>query len=100
ARNQQNSAVNAFCFREAQEPKLGLGTGGDRQPRMASVYRKLRKCERWWASSVANELLREILRKVVKTQDAGRSNYELRSLNDEINKQLREKRHWEGRIIA
>ncbi|KAF8175282.1 Isy1-like splicing factor [Mycena galopus ATCC 62051] len=50
--------------------------------------------------AVANELLREILRKVVKTQDAGLSDYELRDLNGEIIKQMREKRDWDNQIVA
>lgn len=35
-----------------------------------------------------------------KIQDAGLSDYEVRDLNDEINKLMREKRHWENQIIA
>jgi pre-mRNA-splicing factor ISY1 len=31
---------------------------------------------------------------------AGLSDYEVRDLNDEINKILREKRHWENQIVA
>lgn len=31
---------------------------------------------------------------------AGLSDYEIRDLNDEINKLMREKRHWENQIIA
>lgn len=30
----------------------------------------------------------------------GLSDYEIRDLNDEINKLMREKRHWENQIIA
>lgn len=35
-----------------------------------------------------------------KTCVAGLTDYEVRDLNDEINKLLREKRHWENQIIA
>jgi Isy1-like splicing family len=31
---------------------------------------------------------------------AGLTDYEVRDLNDEINKMMREKRHWENQIIA
>ncbi len=31
---------------------------------------------------------------------AGLTEYEVRDLNDEINKLLREKRHWENQIVA
>ncbi|KAJ7078325.1 Isy1-like splicing factor [Mycena belliarum] len=84
-----------YRFREAQAAELGLGTRGDTRPRMASACKSMRECERW-----RGELLREISRKVAKIQDAGLSDYEVRDLNDEINKQLREKRHWENQIVA
>jgi pre-mRNA-splicing factor ISY1 len=84
-----------YRFREAQAAELGLGTRGDRRPRMASACKSLRECERW-----RGEILREISRKVSKIQDSGLTDYEVRDLNDEINKLLREKRHWENQIIA
>ncbi|KAJ7184952.1 pre-mRNA-splicing factor ISY1 [Mycena filopes] len=88
ARNQQKAQSMLSRFREAQ---AGSGRASG-QPPMASA---LRECERW-----RGELLREISRKVAKIQDAGLSDYELRDLNDEINKQMREKRHWENQIVA
>ena len=106
-----------YRFREAQAAELGLGTRSDRRPRMASACKSLRECERW-----RGEILREISRKVSKIQDcvfsplslvhsaqaylqhlpsiAGLTDYEVRDLNDEINRLLREKRHWENQIIA
>jgi pre-mRNA-splicing factor ISY1 len=103
-----------YRFREAQAAELGLGTRSDRRPRMASACKSLRECERW-----RGEILREISRKVSKIQDclsfsccpimigvqiflrtAGLTDYEVRDLNDEINKLMREKRHWENQIIA
>lgn len=62
---------------------------------MASGCKSIRDCERW-----RGEILREISRKVSKIQDAGLSDYEVRDLNDEINKLLREKRHWENQLVA
>ncbi|EEB97840.1 hypothetical protein MPER_02754 [Moniliophthora perniciosa FA553] len=62
---------------------------------MASACKSLRECERW-----RGEILREISRKVSKIQDAGLTDYEVRDLNDEINKLVREKRHWENQIVA
>jgi len=84
-----------YRFREAQAAELGLGTRADRRPRMASSCKSLRECERW-----RGEILREISRKVSKIQDSGLSDYETRDLNDEINKLVREKRHWENQIVA
>jgi pre-mRNA-splicing factor ISY1 len=84
-----------YRFREAQAAELGLGTRGDRRPRMASACKSLRECERW-----RGEILREISRKVSKIQDSGLTDYEVRDLNDEINRLMREKRQWENQIIA
>ncbi|KAJ8595306.1 Isy1-domain-containing protein [Rhizopogon salebrosus TDB-379] len=84
-----------YRFREAQAAELGLGTRADRRPKMASACKSLRECERW-----RGEILRELSRKVSKIQDAGLTDYEVRDVNDEINKLMREKRHWENQIIA
>jgi len=95
ARNEEKAQSMLYRFREAQAAELGLGTRSDRRPRVASACKSLRECERW-----RGEILREISRKVSKIQDAGLSDYEVRDVNDEINKLLREKRHWENQIVA
>ncbi|KAI0752862.1 Isy1-domain-containing protein [Daedaleopsis nitida] len=95
ARNEEKAQSMLYRFREAQAAELGLGTRSDRRPRMASACKSLRDCERW-----RGEILREISRKVSKIQDAGLTDYEVRDLNDEINRLLREKRHWENQIVA
>lgn len=95
ARNEEKAQSMLYRFREAQAAELGLGTRADRRPKMASACKSLRECERW-----RGEILREISRKVSKIQDSGLTDYEVRDLNDEINKLLREKRHWENQIIS
>ncbi|TFK52864.1 pre-mRNA-splicing factor ISY1 [Heliocybe sulcata] len=95
ARNEEKAQSMLYRFREAQAAELGLGTRADRRPRMASSCKSLRECERW-----RGEILREISRKVSKIQDSGLTDYEVRDLNDEINKLMREKRHWENQIVA
>ncbi|KAL4065999.1 Isy1-like splicing factor [Scleroderma yunnanense] len=95
ARNEEKAQSMLYRFREAQAAELGLGTRADRRPKMASACKSMRECERW-----RGEILREISRKVSKIQDTGLTDYEVRDLNDEINKLLREKRHWENQIIA
>lgn len=95
ARNEEKAQSMLYRFREAQAAELGLGTRADRRPKMASACKSLRECERW-----RGEILREISRKVSKIQDAGLTDYEVRDLNDEINKLMREKRHWENQIVA
>ncbi|KAJ2932854.1 hypothetical protein H1R20_g4242, partial [Candolleomyces eurysporus] len=95
ARNEEKAQSMLYRFREAQAAELGLGTRADRRPRVPATCKSLRDCERW-----RGEILREISRKVSKIQDAGLTDYEVRDLNDEINKLLREKRNWENQIIA
>ena len=84
-----------YRFREAQATSLGLTPKPTRRPRLASSVTSLKECERW-----RGEVLREISRKVSKIQDFGLTDYEVRDLNDEINKLLREKTHWENQIVA
>ncbi|KAJ2916186.1 hypothetical protein MD484_g4198, partial [Candolleomyces efflorescens] len=95
ARNEEKAQSMLYRFREAQAAELGLGTRADRRPRVPATCKSLRDCERW-----RGEILREISRKVSKIQDAGLTDYEVRDLNDEINKLLREKRNWENQIVA
>ncbi|KAG9105068.1 NineTeen Complex (NTC) component [Ceratobasidium sp. 370] len=95
ARNEEKAQSMLYRFREAQAAELGLAQKGDKRPRMASACKSLRDCERW-----RGEILREISRKVSKIQDAGLTDYEVRDLNDEINRLMREKRHWENQIVA
>jgi len=94
ARNEEKAQSMLYRFREAQAAELGMSTKSDRRPRLASSCKDLRQCERW-----RGEILREVSRKVSKIQDAGLTDYEVRDLNDEINKLLREKMHWENQII-
>jgi pre-mRNA-splicing factor ISY1 len=121
ARNEEKSQSMLFRFREAQAASLGLVGRTDRRPRVAASCKDLRQCERW-----RGEILRDISRKVSKIQDCkltavgllvqgvcsagltdplvwravGLTDYEVRDLNDEINKLLREKYHWENQIVA
>ncbi|KDN44541.1 Isy1-like splicing factor [Tilletiaria anomala UBC 951] len=96
ARNEEKAQSMLYRFREAQAAELGFGTRkNERRPRLASSVKDLKECERW-----RGEVLREISRKVSKIQDFGLTDYEVRDLNDEINKLLREKNHWENQIIA
>ena len=37
---------------------------------------------------------------LIRVRTAGLTDYEVRDLNDEINKLMREKRHWENQIVA
>ncbi|TKY89173.1 hypothetical protein EX895_001704 [Sporisorium graminicola] len=95
ARNQEKAQSMLYRFREAQAASLGITPKSTRRPRLASSVTSLKECERW-----RGEVIREISRKVSKIQDFGLTDYEVRDLNDEINKLLREKGHWENQILS
>ncbi|CAG0921140.1 unnamed protein product [Notodromas monacha] len=54
----------------------------------------VKEAEKWRV-----QIIREISKKVSQIQNAGLGEFKIRDLNDEINKLLREKRHWEIRIV-
>ncbi|KAK3103849.1 hypothetical protein FSP39_022418, partial [Pinctada imbricata] len=66
----------------------------ERRPYLATDCDDLRKAEKW-----RRQIIGEISRKVAQIQNAGLGEFKLRDLNDEINKLLREKGHWEDRIV-
>ncbi|KAJ3036145.1 NineTeen Complex (NTC) component [Rhizophlyctis rosea] len=82
-----------YRFREAQAAELGLGSRKERRPYLASQCDNLKDADKW-----RGHVIRDISRNVSKIQDSGLSEYQVRDLNDQINKLLREKRHWEIRI--
>jgi len=91
ARNAEKAMTTLARWRNAQLGTLG---GKDRRPYLASECKDLKECERW-----RREILREISKKVTQIQNAGLGEYRIRDLNDEINKLLREKYHWEVQIF-
>ncbi|XP_032661429.1 pre-mRNA-splicing factor ISY1 homolog isoform X2 [Chelonoidis abingdonii] len=66
---------------------------GERRPFLASECNELPKAEKW-----RRQIIGEISKKVAQIQNAGLGEFRIRDLNDEINKLLREKGHWEVRI--
>ena len=65
-----------------------------KRPHLATECDDLVEADRWRA-----QLLREVGRKVMDIQNSGLGEARLRDLNDEINKLIREKGHWEKRIV-
>lgn len=91
ARNAEKAMTTLARWRANQLGTLG---GKERRPYLASECKDLKECERW-----RREILREISKKVTQIQNAGLGEYRIRDLNDEINKLLREKYHWEVQIF-
>ncbi|KAK9286397.1 hypothetical protein L1049_014793 [Liquidambar formosana] len=92
ARNEEKaqSMLNRFIALKAEEKKKPK----ERRPYLASECRDLAEADKW-----RQQIMREIGRKVAEIQNEGLGEHRLRDLNDEINKLIREKVHWERRII-
>ncbi|XP_045164764.2 pre-mRNA-splicing factor ISY1 homolog [Mercenaria mercenaria] len=65
----------------------------ERRPYLATECDDVRKAEKF-----RRQIIGEISKKVAQIQNAGLGEFKLRDINDEINKLLREKGHWEDRI--
>ncbi|XP_018575466.1 pre-mRNA-splicing factor ISY1 homolog [Anoplophora glabripennis] len=91
ARNAEKAMTTLARWRAAQ---LGeTDKHKKRRPYLASECKSLYACEKW-----RMQIIREIAKKVSQIQNAGLGEFRIRDLNDEINKLLREKRHWEDQI--
>eukprot|EP00250_Pteridium_aquilinum_P013861 c21618_g1_i1 orf=604-1479(-) len=92
ARNEEKaqSMLNRFLAFKNEEKKKPK----EKRPYLASECRDLAEADKWRL-----QILREIGRKVMDIQNPGLGEHRLRDLNDEINKLIREKGHWEARIL-
>ncbi|MCJ1465529.1 NineTeen Complex (NTC) component [Pseudocyphellaria aurata] len=83
-----------FRFRAQQAASLGiLDISRARRPKAITSITAIPVCEKW-----RGQVLKEISRKVSKIQEASLSDFQIRDLNDEINKLMREKHMWEAQI--
>ena len=94
ARNSEKAQSMLFRFRAQQAASLGIiDAGRTRRPKMITEVSQIPACEKW-----RGQVLKEISRKVSKIQDQSLSDFQIRDLNDEINKLMREKHMWEVQI--
>ncbi|KAF3768697.1 Isy1-like splicing factor [Cryphonectria parasitica EP155] len=94
ARNSEKAQSMLFRFREAQAADLGIiDAGRTRRPRAITEQDSIPACERW-----RGQVLKEISRKVSRIQDPALSDYQVRDVNDELNRLMREKHAWEVQI--
>ena len=96
ARNVEKSqnVLNRLINAKNAEARPGGTSKPAKRPFLASACDDLADADRWRA-----QVVREIGSKVMEIQNAGLGEARLRDLNDEINKLLREKGHWERRIV-
>ena len=94
ARNSEKAQSMLFRFRDAQAAESGLLPSSSlRRPKAPSTVSTIPLCEKW-----RGQILKEVSRKVTKIQDESLSDFQVRDLNDEINKLMKEKWGWERRI--
>lgn len=79
-------------WRQAQAE--GNLKGPKKRPYKADLCDDLGEAEKW-----RREIIGEVSNLVMLIQNAGLGEFKIRDMNDHINKLLREKRHWERRII-
>eukprot|EP00300_Choanocystis_sp_HF-7_P031189 c40348_g1_i1.p1 GENE.c40348_g1_i1~~c40348_g1_i1.p1 ORF type:complete len:267 (-),score=69.32 c40348_g1_i1:792-1592(-) len=92
ARNQEkaNAMLNRFLAFKAEDERGPRS----RRPFLASQCENLVQAEKWRL-----EVVREIGKKVAAIQNASWGEYRIREMNDEINKLIRERAHWQKRIL-
>lgn len=66
----------------------------DRRPFLASECDNPQDAELW-----RRDIIREVTKSVHLIQNAGAGEHKIRDLNDQINKLLRERVHWDKRIV-
>uniref|UniRef100_A0A3P9JJL4 Pre-mRNA-splicing factor ISY1 homolog n=1 Tax=Oryzias latipes TaxID=8090 RepID=A0A3P9JJL4_ORYLA len=89
----QNAELAMTALARFRQAQLEEGKVKERRPFLASECSELPKAEKW-----RRQIISEISKKVAQIQNAGLGEFKIRDLNDEINKLLREKGHWEYRI--
>ena len=94
ARNSEKAQSMLFRFRAAQAQESGLlPSASQRRPKATSTVSAIPLAEKY-----RGQILREVSRKITRIQDESLSDYQIRDLNDEINKLMKEKWSWERRI--
>lgn len=83
-----------FRFRAQQAADLGIiDAGRTRRPKAITDVTSISAAEKW-----RGQVLKEVSRKVSRIQEATLSDFQIRDLNDEINRAMREKHVWELQI--
>lgn len=96
ARNEEKamSGLNRWVDQQKDVETGGVRKYGTaRRPKLATEVETLKEAE-----FCRLDLIREVSKKISEIQNAGLGEHRIRDLNDEINKTIREKGHWEDRI--
>lgn len=94
SRNSDKANTVLFRYQEQKAEEAGyIDYNSTARPRSVQKVTNLKDAENW-----RKQVLKEISQKVTKIQDEQLSSYQIRDLNDEINKLMREKYAWEFHI--
>lgn len=95
ARNAEKaqSMLHRFAASQTSGLAASLPTASTRRPKAPSTIATIPACEKF-----RGQILRDLSRKITKIQDESLSDFQIRDLNDEINKLMKEKWGWERRI--
>lgn len=94
SRNSDRANTVLFRYQEQRAEAAGhIDYNSTARPRSVQRVSTLKDAENW-----RKQVLKEISQKVNKIHDEKLSNYQIRDLNDDINKLMREKYAWEKRI--
>lgn len=93
ARNEEK-AQNLLNKWVTMKQEFNSGGPKGRRPFMSSDCDDLGEAEKWRL-----EVIREMTKKISEIQNASLGEHKIRDINDHINKLMREKRHWQHRIM-
>lgn len=79
-----------YKWRSQQAAQAGVVDTSGRRPRNIMECMSVAACEKW-----RNQVVKELNRKIEKINDATLTDFQIRDLNDEINKIQKEKHMWE-----
>ena len=94
SRNQEKAQSTLSRWINQQKQESGQGTGKTKRPHLASLCDNLKDAIKW-----RGQILREVSAQVTLIQNESLDEFKVRDMNDAINKLLREKYHWERRIL-
>lgn len=93
SRNSEKKNATLYRWKVQQAAEAGVIDTSGRRPRNIMECTSVAACEKW-----RNQVIKELNRKIEKINDATLTDFQIRDLNDEINKIQKEKHMWEVQL--
>lgn len=90
SRNAEKAQSMLYRWKSQQASKQGITDTSGQRPKNITNIDSPATCEKW-----RNQVVKELTRKIDKINDASLTDFQVRDLNDEINKLQKEKYVWE-----